>query len=183
MSVAIEGHFPNNTAHSQALAQNAPTLEVPRLLEYRAEADPDAEFIPKTIAGFCGGMALLGTCLICAEVFWIAPIRGQDPTQALAMRFAFMIGIIGVAMSLLLVGLKVRADHTDHDLFARHWLNSIATGALYALIIWGPWLYFYKGLVINRGLAAAVFMLVMMFPLGAAMWVIGPHPTKYQTPH
>jgi hypothetical protein len=86
------------------------------------------------------------------------------------------VGIDGVAASLLLVGLKVRADHYGEDLFARHWLNSIGTGALYAFMIAGPWVLLDHGILINRFVAAGVWMLLMACPAIAAKWTVGPQP-------
>jgi hypothetical protein len=154
---------------------------MPRLLEYRAEVDPDGEFIPKTICGFAGGAMLMFLCLNLAEVFFLASRTGSSASamQDFWVHFAFMFGITGVACSLLLVGLKVRADHSAVQLFARHWLNSIGTGAAYAFLIWVPWIVMTQldGLIsINRFAAAAVWMAVMSIPIFAAKWTIAPHP-------
>ncbi len=151
--------------------------EMPRLLEYRAEADPDAEFIPKTIAGFAGGFLVMGTFLaiLCSALILKHASHETMMTTMLPLT-AFMIGIAGVASSLLLVGLKVRADHTGEELYARHWLNSLGTGAAYATIICGPWLFMQQGFVINRFIAAAVWMVLMAFPALAAKWTVQPHP-------
>lgn len=160
----------------------APELlqEMPRLLEYRGEADPDEEFIPKTICGFGGGSLLMFVCLDLAEV---ALLQRNAPFDQIlnefVTRFAFMFGITGVACSLLLVGLKVRADHCAVQLYARHWLNSISTGAVYAFLIWIPWMvmeHLQQVVSINRFAAAAVWMTLMAIPVLAARWVIGPHP-------
>src|SRR6185295_12503913 len=90
-------------------------------------------------------------------------------------RFAFMLGIAGVSTSLLLVGLKVRADRSAVPLYAKHWLNSISTGAGYALLMFAPWIVFNHSILINRFLAAAILMLILSFPAIAAKWTVGPH--------
>ena len=156
--------------------------EVPRLLEYRSEADPDAEFIPKTIAGFVFGAMVFGFCINFGDAVY-NHLAGAAQTQLVNMmltRGAFMLGITAVASSLLLVGLKVRADHSTENLFSRHWLNSIGTGSLYALLIWAPWILveYRMGLHTNPFLASAIFMGIMAFPAVAACWTIGraPHP-------
>ena len=91
------------------------------------------------------------------------------------MRFTFMLGIVGVSTSLLLVGLKVRADHVKEPLYARHLLNSMGTGSLYAFLVWGSWFLINEKIYINQYAAAALWMAVMAFPLMAAKWTIGPH--------
>lgn len=182
----------SNVYPSAALARPEPALspppesllpELPRLLEYRADADPDVEFIPKTVGGFCFGAMVFGFCLNFGQalVTHAAHTHGEIINTMLT-RFAFMLGITGVAASLLLVGLKVRADHSAIDLFARHWLNSISTGAIYALMIWGPWILIENGgaVLVNRFLAAGVWMGVMAFPAIAAKWTIGPLPPRGQ---
>ena len=60
-------------------------------------------------------------------------------------------------------------------LYAKHWLNSIGTGAAFALLVWGPWALQNHAIMINRFLAAGIWMVVMMFPIFAAKWTIGPH--------
>jgi len=99
---------------AESLPQSpAPTLpvvpllrEMPSLLEYRSEADPDAEFIPKTVAGFALGALTMGVGLDFAET--LLTHSGASISQLLpgmVMRFAFMLGIAGVSTSLLLVAL------------------------------------------------------------------------------
>ncbi len=150
--------------------------EIPKLLEYRAEADPDAEFIPKTIAGFSGGFMVMGACVLAGVALWMTRVKtGTDITQQMTMVFAFLVGVAGVAASLLLVGLKVRADHVSEDLYARHWLNSITTGAAFCFLLCGLLALMSEG-VINRFVMAALWMLLMSFPAVAAKWTIGPHP-------
>jgi hypothetical protein len=152
--------------------------EVPKLLEYRAEADPDAEFIPKTIAGFAGGFMVMCCCLAIVMSLLLSRKTGSSDlmgTMILPL-MAFALGIAGVASSLLLVALKVRADHTGEDLYARHWLNSITTGAVYAVLIAGPALLWQEGVVINRFIAAALWMILMILPAMAARWTVQPHP-------
>ena len=101
--------------------------------------------------------------------------------QKILTLMAFMLGVDGVASSLLLVALKVRADHTDEYLYARHWLNSLGTGALYATMIMGPWILLQQGFIGNRFVAAAVWMLLMAFPAAAAKWTVQPHPHHEET--
>jgi hypothetical protein len=167
------------TAATYPEASTPPVLsEAPRLLEYRGESDLDVEFIPKTIAGFCFGAMVFGFCLNIAEALWAHGTSSPYViVEQMMIRFAFMVGIMGVACSLLLVGLKVRADNSKVDLYHKHWLNSITTGAIYALMIWGPWILVShtQGWVINRFLAAGVWMALMAFPAVSAKWVIGPH--------
>jgi hypothetical protein len=173
----------NTTYPSSASAPTASPLpllrEVPKLLEYRADADPDAEFIPKTVAGFALGGVAMCICLELAKAVFFqftrhTPVATQLPT--LVQNVAFMLGITFVGCSLLLVGLKVRADHTDAQLYARHWLNSIGTGAVYSIMIWAPWQVMAPGAHINRFVAAAILMLLLAFPAVAAKWTIAPHP-------
>jgi len=173
MSVVVES---SPYSHGDAVVQ--PLLrEMPRLLEYRAEADPDAEFIPKTIAGFAGGFMLLGACIAIALVMSQAAVNPKlDFGKTVSTYLAFLVGVDMVAVSLLLVGLKVRADHSSIDLFARHWLNSIGTGALYALMIAGPWVLLDRGILMNRFVAAGIWMLLMAFPAISAKWTVSPHP-------
>jgi hypothetical protein len=157
---------------------NLPLLqEVPKLLEYRTQAaDPDIEFIPKTIIGFAFGALTTFVCLDLAEALvFHRSIPLAQQAWDLGVRFAFMVGITFVAISLLLVGLKVRAEHHKVPLFARHWMNSITTGALYAIMIWAPWLLWSQGFHVNRFVCAATFMLLMAFPAVAARWTIAPH--------
>jgi hypothetical protein len=147
--------------------------EVPRLLEYRAEVDPDAEFIPKTIAGFATGFLVMSTCLAMVLTLLMTPsITAAGFVSTLLPLMAFVFGIDCVASSLLLVALKVRADHTGEALFARHWLNSLSTGAGYAVMICGPWLLTQKGIPINRFVAAAIWMSLMALPALAAAWTV-----------
>jgi hypothetical protein len=72
-------------------------------------------------------------------------------------------------------------------------LNSISTGALYAFLIWIPWMvmqHLQQVISINRFAAAAVWMTLMAIPVLAARWVIGPHlehtlpatPVESETP-
>jgi hypothetical protein len=151
--------------------------EVPKLLEYRAEADPDAEFIPKTIAGFAGGFLVMSCCLaIVMSLLSSRKTGSSDWMGTILPLMAFALGIAGVASSLLLVALKVRADHTGECLYARHWLNSITTGAGYAMLVGGPWLLVQEGVTINRFVAAALWMILMALPAMAARWTVQPHP-------
>jgi hypothetical protein len=167
-----------SSASSVSSQRGVPLLqELPKLLEYRADADPDAEFIPKTIAGFSGGFLVMGACVLAGWALWMTRVKtGIDITQPMTMGLAFMVGVAGVAASLLLVGLKVRADHTGDDLYARHWLNSITTGAAFCLLLCGPLFFMSEGWTINRFVMAAVWMLLMCFPAVAAKWTVGPHP-------
>jgi len=164
-------------------ASGAPLLsEMPKLLEYRAGDDPEVEFIPKTVAGFCFGAMAFGFCLNLAEsLITLGAHAHAAIASVMITRFAFMLGVTGVAASLLLVGLRVRADNSKVDLYSRHWLNSICTGSVYALMIWGPWFLYESGmqLMVNRFLAAAVWMALMAFPAVAAKWTIGPHKQLY----
>src|SRR3954464_5232263 len=118
MSLALE-NVPQATApHTDAvesLSSAAQPLlrEFPSLLEYRSESDPDAEFIPKTVAGFGMGSVAMGLTLLMGEA---ALSHVPQKTEELAMKFAFMFGIACVSASLLLVGLKVRADHSAKTL-------------------------------------------------------------------
>jgi hypothetical protein len=153
--------------------------EMPKLLEYRAEADTDAEFIPKTIAGFAGGFMLCGASLVIGALLLKSVYTpSMDLARQISIYLAFLVGIDGVASSLLLVGLKVRADHAATDLFARHWLNSIGTGALHAVLIAGPWVLMDPSVGlhvgINRFVASAIWMALMAFPAVAAAWTVGP---------
>ena len=69
--------------------------EMPRLLEYRGETDPDGEFIPKTICGFAGGAMLMFFCLDIGEALF-AFKNGAGSSVILQdfwTRFAFMVGI------------------------------------------------------------------------------------------
>lgn len=174
---AIPQSFPQTTAPTlgPTLASVPLLREVPALLEYRSGADPDAAFIPKTVAGFALGALCMGLTLDFAETILTNPNAAlRDLLPGMILRFAFMLGIAGVSTSLLLVGLKVRADHSAALLFARHWLNSIGTGAGYALIMYGPWIILNHSIVVNRFLAAGVWMLFLAFPAFAARWTIGP---------
>jgi len=177
MSMAVESVPQSIAPHAGAVEtlSNAaqPLLrELPSLLEYRSESDPDAEFIPKTVAGFGMGAIAMGVTLLMGEA---AISHVPQKAEEVAMRFAFMFGIACVSTSLLLVGLKVRADHSAKTLYAKHWLNSIGTGAAFALLVWGPWALQNHAIMINRFLAAGIWMVVMMFPIFAAKWTIGPH--------
>src|SRR5579862_777903 len=103
MSIIVDSFPCSDAPISPAL----PILhEVPALLEYRSEADPDAEFIPKTVAGFAGGALALGVGLIFAEGMLSYPQHDFGQLmQDMMMQFAFALGIVGVSTSLLLVGL------------------------------------------------------------------------------
>jgi hypothetical protein len=158
-------------------APSLPLLsQVPGLLEYRSESDPDGDFIPKTIAGFAAGSLAMFLTLDLGEALYTHGLALGAYAQELVIHLAFMLGIIFVAASLLLVGLKVRADHYDQPLFARHWLNSLGTGAVYSLMIWTPWLFWHHSFSINRFVFAALWMILMAFPAIAAKWTIAPHP-------
>lgn len=176
MSVLAE-LFPISAAPPAPSLSHVPLLrEVPALLEYRADVDPDAEFIPKTVAGFALGALAMGVALDLGETLWIhADQPFEQLLPGLILRFAFMVGIMGVSASLLLVGLKVRADHSSIPLYAKHWLNSIGTGSAYAFMMYAPWVFINHSIVINRFLAAAILMAIMSFPAIAAKWTIGPH--------
>jgi hypothetical protein len=173
---ALETTYADQVAPSHAPTDNAalPILsEVPRLLEYRSDSDPDAEFIPKTVAGFAGGsVAMFITLFLLESVIFRTAFNALDFWR----QVAFMMGIVGVTTSLLLVGLKVRADHYPIALYARHWLNSIGTGAASATMIWLPWVLIHHDFVINRYLAAVIWMVLVAFPAVAAKWTIAPHP-------
>ena len=178
----LETSFPTVSAPAQPAVPTLPLLQqTSRLLEYRGAADPDGEFIPKTICGFAGGAMLMFFCLDIGEALF-AFKNGAGSSVILQdfwTRFAFMVGITGVACSLLLVGVKVRADHAAVQLYARHWLNSIGTGAGYAFLIWIPWIVSTQMnhmFPVNRFVAAAVWMALMSIPVFAAKWVIAPHP-------
>ncbi|GEM_PF-6522643 len=149
------------------------------LLEYRSGDDPELNFIPKTIAGFASGALLLGICLNLGLLLLVRSARAtMDLSAAMAYRSVFVVGITGVAASLLLVGLKVRADHSPLELHSRHWLNSICTGALFSLLVWGPWLAIERGIHIDRFIVAFIWMLLFFFPIIAARWTVAPakHP-------
>ncbi len=180
MSILLESYSPSTPVETpaDALSRMAQPLlrEMPALLEYRSEADPDAEFIPKTVAGFSLGALAVGICLDMAETLWT---HHTQPFSALlpgmVTRFAFMLGIVGVSASLLLVGLKVRADHHREPLYSKHWLNSIATGAAFAAMMYFSWALVAHSITINRFVAAVVLMVILTFPAIAAKWTIGPH--------
>jgi hypothetical protein len=181
MSMIVESYSPaapGIESPAEAISRVAQPLlqEVPSLLEYRSEEDPDAEFIPKTIAGFALGTLAMGVCLDLAETLFVHQAQPfSELLPGMVTRFAFMLGITGVSTSLLLVGLKVRADHYAKPLYAKHWLNSISTGAGYALLMFLPWLVYNHGVTVTRFLAAVVLMAIMSFPAIAAKWTIGPH--------
>jgi hypothetical protein len=146
-------------------------------LEYRAGVDADEEFIPKTVMGFAGGTVLMGLCLNLAWTLFLMlsgrPLPAVGQVNNFWSLMAFTVGIAGVASSLLLVGLKVRADHSPVQLFARHWLNSISTGAAFAMLVWGPWVL-AEGGSINRFVASGVWMVIVALPAVAARWVVAP---------
>ena len=176
MPIAVESaSYPG----SPASAVKPLLREMPKLLEYRAEADTDSEFIPKTIAGFAGGFMLCGAALVIGALL-LKSVRDPhfDLARQVAVYLAFLVGIDGVASSLLLVGLKARADHSATELFARHWLNSIGTGALHAFMIAGPWVLMDPSVGlnvrINRFVASAIWMGLMAYPAVAARWTVGP---------
>jgi hypothetical protein len=157
------------------LATLEPVVE-PLLLEYHAEADPDIHYIPKVTGCFAAGALCMGICLNILAI--MIHDRGADPYKmvySLVLHMAFVFGITGVGSSLVLVGLKVRDDHTAAVLYARHWLASLATGAAFSMIVWGPWLVAERGVSFNRFVAAAIWMAVMAFPGVSALWTVGPH--------
>ena len=124
MSILLETYpsrAPESAAESLARAAQPLLQEVPALLEYRSEADPDAEFIPKTVAGFALGALVMGVGLDMAETVFVQHANPFGPMLfGMITRFAFMLGITGVSASLLLVGLKVRADHVNVPLYSKH---------------------------------------------------------------
>jgi hypothetical protein len=184
MAIALQSWRPRDAGEAASLRdatprgadllREAPLGALPALLEYRSEADPDAEFIPKTVAGFGMGSLAMGATLLIAEMALGRTQSGQE----VAMKFAFMFGVACVSASLLLVGLKVRADHSAVTLFSRHWMNSIATGAGFALLVWGPWELQNHAIIINRFLAAVIWMAIMAFPALASRWTIGSVPKR-----
>lgn len=152
----------------------------PLLLDYHPGIDPDANYIPKTTCCFAAGGFAMGICLNMLAVVLRGALDNNEAVYALMLRMAFVFGITGVGSSLLLVGLKVREDHVNHPLYARHWLNALGTGALFSLLVWGPWLIAEQGIAFNRFLAAGVWMLLMALPGVAALWVVGPRRLPYQ---
>src|SRR5512146_8236 len=141
---------------------SSPAATPQPLLEYRAEADPDEDFVARSVAGFTlGGMAF-GFCINFVDSLYNYRIGVERPelVHTMLVRGAFMLGIMCVACSLLLVGLKVRADHSPVPLFSRHWLNSITTGGFYATLIWCPWILIEHGFALhtNRFLASVILM-------------------------
>jgi len=152
-------------------------LEVPTLLEYRSEEDPDCDFIPKTVAGFAMGALTMGVCLDLAETMLSShSLSAQIFTVDALIRYAFMCGITGVSTSLLLVGLKVRAERSPEPLYARHWLNSLGTGSGYALLVWLPWVLQNHSLKMNPFVGVLLLFILSAVPVIAARWTIGPHP-------
>jgi hypothetical protein len=169
---------------STRAAPPPPTPEAaPPLLEYRANIDSDVQFISKTVAGFAIGALVMGITLDPAEILLLRTEQ-SSLTQAppgLATRLAFMAGIVAVSASLLVVGLKIRADHSPVPLFARHWLNSMGTGAWFAAMMYVPWVFINHRLPFNGYLAAPILMAIMCFPALAAKWTVGPqvdHPME-----
>jgi hypothetical protein len=103
----------------------------------------------------------------------------------MTLRMAFVIGITGVGASLLLVGLKVRDDHTAKVLFPRHWVNVLGIGAAFALVLWVPYLMEDRGVIqvtLNRFAKAAIWMVLMTLPALAAFLVVGPHRHYGESP-
>src|SRR5690349_17199863 len=70
MSTLVNPYIPlpgDLRAGQNPAAPESVHLEVPTLLEYRGEEDPDVDFIPKTITGFGAGALIVGLCLDLAE--------------------------------------------------------------------------------------------------------------------
>ena len=148
---------------------------VPLILEYhRADDDQELNFIPKTVAGFAFGAMVMGFCLNLSTLLLFSGHGILHISMSMATRFVFACGSTGVASSLLLVGLKVRADHSALVLHSRHWVNSIVTGTIYSLLVWGPWLAVEMGFGVDRFAQAAIWMLLFVYPLIAARWTVGP---------
>ena len=145
------------------------------LLEYHADTDPDIHYIPKVTACFAAGALTMGIILNMVAVLILNHnAKPEDMVYQMVLRMAFVIGIAGVGGSLLLVGLKFRDDHSANILFARHWLNSLGTGAAFSMVVWGPWLIAERGVDFNRFAAAGVWMCLMALPGVASLWVVGP---------
>ncbi len=98
-----------------------------------------------------------------------------DQATEILITFASMFGIAAVAASLLSAFESSRRS-LRRALFARHWLNSISTGALYSLMLWLPFTLETHSFHFNRYVMSGIFMLLLAFPALAAKWVIGPHP-------
>ena len=182
MSTLINPYLPLSAPTSEHTAhEGTHHLEVPTLLDYRGEEDPDADFIPKTVAGFGLGALTMGICLDFAETFYRNKAIAFNVVDTdMLIRFVFMAGITGVSTSLFLVALKVRADRSKEPLYARHWLNSICTGGAYALLVWLPWVMRDHSLNvtvsnINPFIAVALLMILSAVPVLAARWTIGTH--------
>jgi hypothetical protein len=166
---------------SKENVQESGQNSTPLLLEYHAESDPDIHYIPKVTGCFALGALAMGIALNMAVLLLSRHISDQI-VYTVTLRMAFVIGITGVGASLLLVGLKVRDDHTSKILFPRHWLNALGTGGLFSVIVWLPYLVVDGGVIsvsINRFVLAAIWMALMAFPGIAALWVVGPHPDKH----
>ena len=177
MSTLINPYIPlAGPANDRAADENHVHLEVPTLLEYRGEEDPDCDFIPKTVAGFALGALIMGICLDLAETMLAnRSLTAQIFTIDALIRFAFMFGITGVSTSLLLVGLKIRAERSPEPLYARHWLNSIGTGSGYALLVWLPWVLQNHSLHVNSFVGVLLLFVLSAVPVLAARWTIGTH--------
>ena len=157
------------------LAPQLGQMPAPILLDYHGDIDPDIHYIIKVTFCFAMGALAMGTCLnVLAVLITGAYVDTQAATASLIFRMAFVLGITSVGASLLLVGLKVREDHSAAILFPRHWINALATGAAFSIIIWGPWLIAERGISFNRFAAAGIWMCLMAFPGIAALWVVGP---------
>ncbi len=167
---------PVNKVLTTAAALTAPAT--PMLLSYHSGDDAELAFIPKTLAGFAIGTIFMGLCMNLSTIIFfnndaVASFQPTVITQ-LAQKFVFIIGLAFVAASLLLVGLKVRADHSPVNLHSHHWINSIITGAIFSLLVWGPWLAIERGIHIDRFLLALFWMALFIFPALAAKWTVGP---------
>ena len=165
----------DESRHFNSAIRRAASANAPLLLEYhRAGDDEELNFIPKTVAGFALGAMAMGFCLNITALLLFTSHSAMTVTLSMAYRFIFAVGITGVASSLLLVGLKVRVDHTRLILHSRHWLNSIATGAVFAVLVWGPWLAIEHNVPIDHFIVAGIWMLLFFFPPFAARWTVGP---------
>jgi len=135
----------------------------------------------KTLSGFAIGSLLMGLMLNAGALLVLTRLRHMtDPASEFEflVRGTFLAGLTFVGTSLLLVSLKAREDRSPVPLHSKHWLVSLATGAFFALAVFGPGLVAERGVSLNSPSAIAAWMGVLLVPIAASFWLVTRRRTR-----
>lgn len=158
----------------------APQASAP-VLNYHTSTAFNDRFLFKTLAGFAIGSLLTGVMLSFAAVagrslFQTVP----HATQEFCTRSTFLFGLSFVGSSLLLATLKAREERAGALLHARHWIVSIATGAGYALAVFGPGLAAEGAFPVNRYAQTLVWMMLLLYPTFSSYWMLARQDSDWR---